>query len=426
MKVLVTGAGGFVGRALVPKLLGEGYEISALVRRTEDISIAHPRLAWHVGDIRDTEVLREAVKGVDYIVHLAAAKSDEHDSHAINVDGAKSLIEAAQFAGVRGVVNLSTISTKFKQKGLYAATKSSADELFKKSGIPCVTLRSSVIYGGSEEGIVGSVIRYTRLPLTPVIGSGLATYRPIHVDDVVHAIEKVLTAEIATAATYDLGGPDTISFDELATLVARKVHEKQAILVHLPIPLAYALALFFKIFMRKPPISLSNVTGANQEIPVDIKDFNAKYDFNPHTLAKGLELVKKELAHEQAEPYVIMRYAFFGERPTERDVRLYEQAVKFYSLEHAPIDPSILTSSCRLKAIDALTRFTNPNGVFRRKLLIAATLAECSPRTAHRLLPRRVSLPSFLLQMCGVGLETAAALLYGLCLYPFVYEHISI
>lgn len=426
MKVLVTGAGGFAGRALVPHLLDKGYRVTALVRRPESIAYSHPNLLWILGDTRTAAKIEGAAQGVDYIVHLAAAKSDEADSFAINVGGAENVIKAARAAQVRGIVNISTISTKFSQKGPYAETKSVADELFCKSTVPCITLRPSVIYGGGEDGIVGALIRYTRLPFTPVIGSGTATYRPILAKDVADAIEKILAKGIAVSAMYDLGGPDVVSFNALARRIGKDIYGKNVRLAHLPIPVALALARVFKLFLRKPPITVSNVIGANQNVSVETEAFTAEYSFHPRGLTEGLALVKKELASEVAEPFALMRYALFGMRPSHEEMRLYEQAVRFYNLEHAPLPFAVTKSPCRLKALDALTRFTNPNGVFRRKLLIAATLAECSPRTADRLLPRKVSLLSFLLQMCGVGLETAVALLYGLCLYPFVYDYVSI
>ncbi len=426
MKVLVTGAGGFIGRGLVHHLLGKEYDVVAFVRKSEDITYDHPCLNWRVGDIRDAAAVRQAAHKIDYIAHLAAAKSDERESYAINVGGAKNVILAAHASNVRGIVNVSTISTKLKRHGLYAQTKSEADVLFNKSALPCITLRPSVVYGDSWSGIIGSLIRYTRFSVTPIIGSGRATYRPIRADDVANAIEMIFAEDIKTSATYDIGGPNLISFNALARLVAKEVYGKNIHLMHIPLPLAYVLAKLFKMVLRKPPITLSNVIGSAQNVSVNTRAFNTRYNFHPQALADGLAQVKTELENETTEPYAIMRYALFGTRPSPVHVRLYEQAVRFYNLEQTKISPSILRNPRRIKALDAITRFTNPNGIFRRKLFVAATIAECSPVTANMLLPNKTSIPSLLIQMVGIELRSVSALLYGLCLYFFLYDDVSI
>ncbi len=89
MRVVVTGAGGFIGKTLTPHLLDRGYEVIAMVHRSTDISFYHENLTWRVGDITDAAFVRSCVSGAHYVVHLAARKSDEPSSYATNVEGAK-------------------------------------------------------------------------------------------------------------------------------------------------------------------------------------------------------------------------------------------------------------------------------------------------------------------------------------------------
>ncbi|MBI3572136.1 NAD-dependent epimerase/dehydratase family protein [Candidatus Kaiserbacteria bacterium] len=414
MKVLVTGAGGFIGRTLVPFLLERGYEVVALVRAPEGITFDRSGLVWRVADVCDRAALEVAAQGVDHIVHLAALKSDEPGSRAVNVGGAENVISTARAQGMRGIVNVSTMSTKLLRQGVYAKTKSDADALFAKSSVPTITLRLSVVYGDPAHGVVGSLIRYARLPLAPVIGSGRIMYRPIHVLDVAAAIEKVLSGNWSAPASYDLGGPDLVSLAALTRLVGQGVLKKRVRLFPIPLAFAYALALLFKLLLRKPPLTLSNVLGANVDVPIDTSTFNARYDLRPRTLAEGLALLKAEMKRESREPYVLMRYVLGGRHPSGEHVARYEQASDLYGLAGVPLDSALLRSPWRLKAEDAATRFRDPNGTLRRKLLIAAAIAECSPQSAGYLLPRQISLPSLLIRLCRIGFSSLAALSYGL------------
>jgi nucleoside-diphosphate-sugar epimerase len=88
------------------------------------------RLEIVQADMRDAEALHRAVRDTDAVVHLAAAKADEKDSEEINVGGARHLVGACRAAGCLRIVNISTQSAKILCRGLYARTKSAADEVF--------------------------------------------------------------------------------------------------------------------------------------------------------------------------------------------------------------------------------------------------------------------------------------------------------
>src|SRR6185369_7021272 len=103
MRIFVTGAGGMIGRAVVPCLLDAGHEVTALVRSPRDIAYPHANLKWVLGDIRDAELLSRAVAGNEYVVHLAARKADESDSQEINVLGTKNLVDVVEKNRLMGI-----------------------------------------------------------------------------------------------------------------------------------------------------------------------------------------------------------------------------------------------------------------------------------------------------------------------------------
>src|SRR5690242_16538352 len=112
MNVLVTGPAGFLGRALVPRLLADGHRVRALVRRAS-LEDAHERLEVVKGDVLDAASVERALQGMDAVVHLATASAREGSdvARAVNVEGTRHLVEAAKRLGVRRFVFTSTIST---------------------------------------------------------------------------------------------------------------------------------------------------------------------------------------------------------------------------------------------------------------------------------------------------------------------------
>ena len=430
MKILVTGAGGFIGRTVTRHLLHKGHYVSAIVRRGTSISLDHPHLQWHVGDIRNMTFLETCMRDTDIVVHLAAAKSDEPDSYAINVTGTKNLLSACRQSGVKGIIHISTISTKLSKKGVYGNTKHAADEAVRASGIPAVILKPSVVYGDMHTGIFGTLIGYTKLPIVPVIGPGTFTSRPIHVDDVSLAIEQVLSRPLPPQCTiYDLGGPDTVSFNELILLIAKQIHQKNVFLFHIPISVALVLARILEVLMKKPPITMSNVIATAQDVKVDAEVFYHEYDFRPRSLKQGLKDIadheRSERSNKEKESYALMRYILPDAQISTYHTDLFEQAVIAYDLGTHRISPILLRSPWCIGAFDAVTRFSRRSGAFQRKLLIAAAIIECSPLSSDWLLPKERNISRLAVDAFLYGSRSAGKLILGIFLIciPGLYKH---
>src|SRR5579859_2469705 len=276
--VVVTGAGGFIGRHVVACLLERGWRVKAMVRRPET-STRFPhsdRLEVVQADIRDAESLRRAVQDTEAVVHLAAAMADERDSDEINVGGARHLVAACRETGCTRIVNISTQSAKIPRKGEYARTKSAADEVFHSSGLAVTTLLPSIVYGDETSGVFGTVLGFVqKLPIVPVLGNGRWISAQIHVEDVASAILACLEHDNTIGKRY-LGGPDQLSFDDFIDriCVARAIRRRK---LHIPFGLSLLEARVATTLLPKPPITISNVLGSNQDTNIDIEP--ARRDF---------------------------------------------------------------------------------------------------------------------------------------------------
>lgn len=417
--VTVTGAAGLIGMAVVRHFLEKGYRVRALVHRSS-VFPSHPALEVLQGDILDEAFMEQAIGGTDTVVHLAARKSDEKDSLEVNAGGARVLAKISAKAGVRRIMNISTQSVKLPVLGLYGESKAAADRELEQGNVPLTTLRLSLVYGDKSGGILGMLVSFTKLPVVPVIGDGKATFWPIHRDDATRAIERLAFSDAAAGKTYDAGGPDRWTFDDLLRECGRRTGKSRLWLVHIPIPIALLIAKAMR-WMRNPPVTVSNVLGAAAVVPMDTSDFFRDIEFVPRSLATGLDTAFGEVSATETEAKALLRYVLPSARngfPDDETMKRYNKALAIHGVTDHLIDEQVLRSRFLLGSLDAITRLLYPTCMLQRKLLVAAAVAESTPYSRD-LLPRKRSLPGLLLSCLGAAASAGLKMIAGLILLTF-------
>lgn len=296
-RVLVTGASGFIGTALTPALLAAGHRPRLLLRRPGPSAAAVDVVP---GDLTDAASLRAAVEGMDAVVHLGAATSggrmDPAVAYRVNVGGATALIHACREAACRRVLVFSTQHVHLPRPGLYGRTKRIADHLFAGSGLDVTILRPSLVYGPGARGVFVKLAGLVRgLPVIPVIGRGAWHLRPLYLPDLIAIIRDALAHPELAGRTYDVGGPDRVTYDEFLAAICAAMG-RRCRRVHLPIPVSFALAAVLERVLPNPPLTTENVHGATLEAPCDLHPL--LHDFHPTLtpLATGLERTFAEAA----------------------------------------------------------------------------------------------------------------------------------
>ena len=218
MTVLVVGGTGFVGGHVIHALRAEENQVRALARRPEK----HERLrAWGCelvqGDMTDAESLRRATEGAEAVVHLVALPpfANPDAIRRVMEQGTRDLVAAAKEAGVKRFILMSALGTSSRSKGLapYYHAKWEEENEVADSGIQHTIFRPSFIFG-RDGGMLPSLISLVRWsPVTPVVGT--KKFQPIWVEDVAAYFAKALTTPGAANRTFELGGPDVITFAEL-------------------------------------------------------------------------------------------------------------------------------------------------------------------------------------------------------------------
>ena len=244
--ILVTGATGFIGSHIVHSLRAEERPVRCLVR---DPRRAGTLSAWGCelaqGDMTDAESLRRAVEGCTTVIHLVAIRQGKAAQfERIMAEGTRDLVGAAGTAGVRRFVHMSALGTSEETKDLvpYYRAKWEMEQAVEASGLEHVIFRPSLVFA-RDGGILPTFRRLAKLaPVTPITGPGTQRIQPIWIDDVVSYFTRAVEEAEATNRTFELGGPDVVTWNELWERLKRALGVRRPS-VHVPMAIMRANAL---------------------------------------------------------------------------------------------------------------------------------------------------------------------------------------
>ncbi len=289
--LLVTGATGFVGGHVVRRLRREGLQVRAVVRDL-DRARALKDLGVDVvpGDISDRASLERATAGADRVIHLVGIIQESPGAtfKAVHVEGTRNLIDASKKAGVRHFFYQSALGTRPGSRSAYRKTKWEAEELVRTSGIPYTILRSSLIYGPGDKFTtrLSNIIKLS--PVLPVIGSGKSKVQPIHIDDVVSCIVKIVTSDTFRNEIYEIGGPDQLTYEEVTTAIADAMGVKRPP-VHVPLLFLKPMARVLETVLAKPPVTSDQLILLQEDNVCSMQDIRETFGIEPVGFREGLK-----------------------------------------------------------------------------------------------------------------------------------------
>jgi uncharacterized protein YbjT (DUF2867 family) len=232
--LLLTGATGLVGSALLPRLTASGRSVRCLVRDPRRLGPERVRVQIALGDLSDPASFRNALRGVDTVVHLAAAIRDQPGGsiEETNAVATWRMVQAAQKAGVERFVFFSAQSASAHNRTRFMRAKALAERAVGESGVPHTIFAPSIVYAPGDV-FLSLLERMALLPVVPISGSGRALFQPIWSHDVADCVMAALERPDA-AERYELSGPETLSYHEIVEIVLRAAGRPRP-LVHVPL-----------------------------------------------------------------------------------------------------------------------------------------------------------------------------------------------
>lgn len=306
MKILVTGAAGFLGANTVGSLSSAGHQVRALLRRTPPGNQwKDPAVEVVHGDVTSRESMLEATKGVDAVVNLAGKlygpgvpSQVYSDTHVL---GTRTLLEAcAQNGAVKCLVHCSTTGVLGDTGGVlagedapyrpgndYERTKLEGElvarRLSASLGLPLVVLRPGLVYGPHDLHLLG-LFKTIKRRLFRLIGSGSNRFHPIYVDDFVAAVHLCLENGRAKGGVYNIAGDRPVTVRELTSEIAASLGTSIGG-APLPVWLARLIAMGFETIPGVPkdklPLTRSRVDFLVSDRTYSIAKARDELGFDP-------------------------------------------------------------------------------------------------------------------------------------------------
>jgi len=235
--LLLTGASGLVGTAVRRRLLAAGIPIRCLVRDPRRLGDDRVRVQIALGDLADPPSFRNALRGVDTVVHLAATIRDQPQGSIEELNGIATwrLVDAAQRAGAERFVFFSALGASTQSRARLLRAKALAEEAVRESELDAIVFAPSIIFAPGDR-YVTLLARMSLLPaLMPFSGRGRAQFQPVWVSDIADSVMSALARERGGGGRYELVGPDVLTHEQIVRLVLAALGRERRLL-RIPTP----------------------------------------------------------------------------------------------------------------------------------------------------------------------------------------------
>jgi uncharacterized protein YbjT (DUF2867 family) len=322
-RVLIAGASGFIGRALIERLLKtEDVEIVALSRGARESN--HPRLIWKKCDLfslKDITLAMEGCQKACYLVHsmLPSASLSQGKFYDFDLIMADNFVRAAKVNQLKHIVYLGGMIPEGEKLSWHLRSRLEVEETFRNSGIALTALRAGLVIGpgGSSFTILKRLIE--RLPIMICPDWTNNRSQPIALNDAINVLQRSLSDEKLLVGIFDIGGAEIITYQGLIAKTASKIFKKNKLITWNIIPLS--ISRFWVTLITRVPKNLVYplVLSLKHEMLVQSEQ---AWPY-PEDLSSSLdEALESSMVFQEN-----LKSPFKGHEPAQRDVRSIQRLV---------------------------------------------------------------------------------------------------
>lgn len=253
--IYITGGTGFVGTAIQKALKGRPQK--ALVREGQS-GPRNPDATYVTGDVTDAASLAGTMDGCSVVIHLVAIIEEQGAGTFDQVirQGTENVVAEAKRAGIGHFILMSALGVRDDPRYPYFCAKHRAEEAVRQSGLPWTIFRPSIIFGPGD-GFINQLADLVRsAPVVPIAGDGQALFQPVSVRNVAKSFAWAVDHPESIGQTYDLGGPDILTYDEIIALIQKQLGTSKRT-IHLPTGLVRGVVRMSSPLPKKlrPPVT---------------------------------------------------------------------------------------------------------------------------------------------------------------------------
>jgi NADH dehydrogenase len=266
---------------MVNGLLRRGHAVTVLAREPESTRNRYNKpVETRVGNVLDPRSLEAACREQDAVVHLIGIICEKGDQtfHRMHRVATENVVAGMQAAGVSRLLHMSAMGASEDAPSEYGRTKAAGERAVKGFGLEATIFRPSIIFGRGDGffSLLAPIVKLNPL-FIPVIGDGQTRFMPVSVYDVARVFADALEKTETIGKTFEVGGPDTFTLDELYREIAIVVGVPRKRLVHFPLWWGKFLASAFERVARwgwieKPPLTRDQLKSLSRDNAADISE----------------------------------------------------------------------------------------------------------------------------------------------------------
>ena len=273
---IVFGGSGFLGRVIVQRLAQRGYRVHVICRNTQNAQFLCSM--GEVGQITltaaslfaNSELIDTLMIGADVVVNAVGiiVEKGQQTFDNIHVKGSSIMAKTAARHGVKRLIHISALGADLQSPAQYGRSKALGERKVLEAYPTATIMRPSLIFGHNDHFISLFAPLIMLSPVIPLIDGGRTRFQPLYCGDVAQAVIQCLNDHNTCGKTYELGGPDIMTFKDILTAIMT-IMQRPRYLLSLPLPVARLVGKIMAI-LPKPPLTVDQVNMLqNDAIPHD-------------------------------------------------------------------------------------------------------------------------------------------------------------
>lgn len=293
-KILLPGGAGLVGQNLVARLKAAGYNnIIVLDKHKANLKVlqeVQPDIVAEYADLAEPGEWQRHFKGAHAVVMLQAqiGGNDYQEFVRNNIDSTRLILDEIKKNDIPYTVHISSSVIESVANDYYTNSKKEQERMVLDSGIACVVLRPTLMFGWFDRKHLGWLSRFMkRIPIFPIPGHGRYMRQPLYAGDfcniIISCIEKRMTGGV-----YNISGHEHVDYIDIIREIKRSIHSRTLIL-NIPYGLFHSLLWLWALFDRNPPFTTQQLQALAAKDEFEVIDWPGIFDVPYTPFAKAID-----------------------------------------------------------------------------------------------------------------------------------------